>query len=871
MDKKRNEIYLAALLHDIGKFYQRADQPFAKSKELKPHIKNLSYLTNTTQDGYPTHQHAYWTMQFLENKDQIISKLNLQTDQESICNLASYHHRPTNENQAFIQLADWWSSGMDRSVFDEKNLVAHNKQEKYKKVPMISVFGSLIINGAKSPNRSYQVQPLSIVDSFPQEYSNEHLNDQALYQSLWKKFDEEFDLLPTTTIEAFSVSLYYLLKKYLWFIPASTIDFPDSSLFQHSKLTAAFAQCFYDYQLEQKGKAFSFNSTKGRFRITDGIFPVVLLGVDLSGIQAFLYNTSSKFAAKSLRGRSFYLQMIIESICWKLIRETRTTPSHIVYNSGGKFFMLLPNTDYIHQTLRNFFIQVDRELWKKHEGALSVSSRAIPFYFDNNIERGNPNISIQDVTKPVYLGDLWGKLISELNTQKTKQYRTVFLENFQSLFVNTEDLGGNVKVCAVTGREVIDQEISEVKSKLKDEEDLDMDVSLEVFEQKELGECLLGHTHIAFSDDFPDASRNIFTIPGAFKFSVRERDSIPFNSIALKTIYSDQDIDFLEEHQKAALGFRFFGGAEAPVQENNKKRVKTFEELTGIYIHDGKRFKDNNFPRLGVLRMDVDNLGRIFINGFDIKQQSFSAFATLSGMLDLFFSGYLNTLRNTEEFKKHIMIIYSGGDDIFAVGRWNKIITFGFEIQKKFREFTGRDDLSISGGIELFDPKFPISKAAESSGEAESRAKSYRKNSKNALCLFGIPIQWGNEWEKVTEWKELFYSWLKDDIISRGLLTQLFNYYQIFEHDKKEAQESRKRGTHHQTDLSWKWNAAYNLARRSKTVEKSPEKKQALDRLKTFIFTELNETNFRFEAFAVAMRWAELLFRMDKQDHNIKT
>jgi len=368
MDNRRYEIYLGALLHDIGKFYQRADDSFNKSNELKSNVKNLSYLTNTTQHGYPTHQHAYWTMQFLENKSSIIEKLNFSKGENDIFNLASYHHRPNNEVQAFIQLADWWASGIDRSSIDEEKLVAHNQKEAYKKVPMVSIFSSLKINKQQTKDKSYKVQPLTIEKIFPDIYSDENLNTQLKYRDLWDVFSKEFDDLPIYSLDAFSISLYYLLKKYLWFIPASTIDYPESSLFQHSKLTAAFAQCFYDFQVDSGNTAFQFDKIKNKLVLQKDMYPVLLLGVDLSGIQGFIYNISSKFAAKSLRGRSFYIQMVMESICWNLIHETLATPSHIVYNSGGKFFMVLPNTDFIHQKLESFFNNIEKNLWKKHEG-----------------------------------------------------------------------------------------------------------------------------------------------------------------------------------------------------------------------------------------------------------------------------------------------------------------------------------------------------------------------------------------------------------------------------------------------------------------------------------------------------------------------
>ena len=43
MENIRERIYLAALLHDIGKFYQRADQGSVRtSKYLKEHCKDES-------------------------------------------------------------------------------------------------------------------------------------------------------------------------------------------------------------------------------------------------------------------------------------------------------------------------------------------------------------------------------------------------------------------------------------------------------------------------------------------------------------------------------------------------------------------------------------------------------------------------------------------------------------------------------------------------------------------------------------------------------------------------------------------------------------------------------------------------------------
>jgi hypothetical protein len=139
-------------------------------------------------------------------------------------------------------------------------------------------------------------------------------------------------------------------------------------------------------------------------------------------------------------------------------------------------------------------------------------------------------------------------------------------------------------------------------------------------------------------------------------------------------------------------------------------------------------------------------------------------------------------------------------------------------------------------------------------GEAESEAKDFTRNNgstKNAISLFDIAVGW-EEFEGVLNWKDKFVGWLENDIISSGLLQKLFRYYDIFQTDT--------------TNLSWKWNATYNLARMAKDTN-NEVKKMALNELKSVLFTQIDfDKSFRFEALIVACRWAELELR-DKKNN----
>lgn len=65
MGTTREQIYLAALLHDIGKFYQRADSGSVySSKYLKEHGREEStFCPLMPGSNKYTHKHVLWTAQ----------------------------------------------------------------------------------------------------------------------------------------------------------------------------------------------------------------------------------------------------------------------------------------------------------------------------------------------------------------------------------------------------------------------------------------------------------------------------------------------------------------------------------------------------------------------------------------------------------------------------------------------------------------------------------------------------------------------------------------------------------------------------------------------------------------------------------------
>lgn len=868
-DKIRQQIYLGALLHDIGKFYQRASgqlDDLNNSNLSKEALRIADQICPTTQKGYFGYQHVIWTYQFFLDNKEIFKKVfagerfyeGKESNLDNFINFAVYHHRPSSFLQTFIQLADWWASGIDRTVSEEYvNKDVNWGKDKYKKVPLYAILQNVYISSNKPPKREkewyFGLNPLNFDDEnvsnilFPKEfYSNQINSFQSQYKEIWNKFVNEFKELPLGSFDVFVDSLYYLLKKYTWCISASTVDYPDSSLFEHSKMVAAFADCLYSYY-QENSDAFDYKNDKNRLKLQEKKYPVVLLAADISGIQNFIYNISNKQAAKSLRGRSFYLQILIETITNELLKRTNSYRSNIVYSSGGKMFMLLPNTKSIRDVISKYREDLEQWIWNEFHGDIYVSLDYVPFAYDMEHRAQNgKNIIIEGENDYFFLGDLWKALVDKTAQWKTKKFKSILTKD--NNFFEPFGQGGDTEVCSITGLESNNLKIINKKD---DEEEIKVLPQVET--QIEIGENLVGHKYIVYSEQKqPDnvfkASKYSFKIFNSYWYIFDDDEYNDVSSIDNAIIYCENNFDFLSNKKgdKSLYAYRFYGGNIVPTIN---KKIKTFEELVD---------KNASFKRLAILRIDVDNLSQIFINGFKEKDKNgeiksdrsnFSKLSTLSFQLDLFFSGYLNQIH--KKYLDNVIVIYSGGDDLFAVGDWHAIIAFAEDIRNEFRKYAcNREDISLSGGIAMVNEKFPIAKAADLAGEAENKAKKFVEE-KNTLNFLGENISWLKEFDAVKALKDYLYDALENEKLTKGLLQKIYVF----------------RDMKNNNNIGWQWLSAYTFARHTKE-----NNKDIIEKLKILFFTgsiELDGKNYQFgeraiDLLAIATRWADLKIRSER-------
>ncbi len=546
--------------------------------------------------------------------------------------------------------------------------------------------------------------------------------------------------------------------------------------------------------------------------------PYLFVGGDLSGIQKFIYNIASQKAAVSLKGRSFYLQLLIDSViqCILLHPNINVVKEHIIYSSGGKFYMLLPNIKTVTDALNDLQEEFEKKLWETHFGQLILSIDYI-------------NFGDHDITN---VSDLWKRLADKLTQKKNKKFSSVIEREFDNLFA-PQNVNGKEQVCVVTG---IESNCCE-KLNLTDEDS--PFVLPTVKEQTKLGNALKDTEYIlALPSELSDINKdNHIEILGIHNYLLTKKEYQKLNllnipqKITIKRL--NHPFNPIISDPNVVYECKFYGGNKQA--EKDKNSLKTFDDLA-----------DDSY--FGILRMDVDGLGKIFIEG--IQDKNLANYAKLSALLDYFFCGYLNEIR--EKYKNDVNIIYSGGDDVFAVGRWDKLIAFAEDIKTEFATYILKPEFSdllseshkkvtISGGIAIVNCKYPIAKSAQMAGEAEEKAKQFNNGTKNAITLFGEPISWESEFDKVENIKKEFIELYKDSNMPTAILHKIISF-----------SEMKDRG-----DISYVWNTAYYLKR---SMDRYSDANPIYTLCKN-LTTELFSGKRNYKLYALAARWAELEIR----------
>lgn len=166
---------------------------------------------------------------------------------------------------------------------------------------------------------------------------------------------------------------------------------------------------------------------------------------------------------------------------------------------------------------------------------------------------------------------------------------------------------------------------------------------------------------------------------------------------------------------------------------------------------------DTGINSLAVLKADVDSMGK-YLKNSDITN-NFENFDTFSKTIDNFFSLYVPKLMRNNYPNSYT--VFAGGDDLFLLGAWDEILELSRVIQKEFAKFI-QNKLSISFGIAIIKPSYPVSRIAEHTEELLEKAKGI-DDDKNAITLFGETVKWESYLSTFEKLSKAFEILEKDD------------------------------------------------------------------------------------------------------------
>lgn len=677
MERRKIQLILGGLFHDIGKVLYRYDDG-----------------RNHSASGY-----------------DYMKERNSGLNDKEILDQIRFHHAKElrsaeldDDSLAYITYwADNVASGADRRSKDEEpEYGAYDKYDKY--VPLETPFNILNSSGAAKQKYTYAMQEVYDDGSINYPDDTKKAYSEDTYGEIIKNLNECIASLSPD--EKYINSALGVLEANLSYVPSSTdkTQFVDISLFDHMKITAAIGSCMYDY-LSENGindyKEALLKNSKTYYSKKS----FLMMSMDISGIQSFLYSVESEKALKSLRSKSFYLEIMLEHIVDELLERLELSRANLIYSGGGHAYLLLPNTDIAKSTIDEFDSEA-REWFIDNFGIdLYVAMGYRTCSANELMNKGDTDGGVTENKTPY--ASIFKDLSTVISKKKTQRYSA---ENIIKL--NTASKEAHSRECRVCGR--VDRLTTG-------------DICEFCHDFKELSDGILNDGFITVLSN-PDEKKKCIRLPFDYYMFTEEEAELR------KRI--EEDGTYVRSYSKNKL----YTG-------NNMSTRLWVGDYVALSLFKDLAKSARGVKKLGVLRGDVDNLGQAFVAGFPAEYTSLSRAASFSRKMNMFFKLHINHILANGEYtlsaetdirdrgkRRNVAVVYSGGDDVFIVGAWNEIIETGIDLVEAFRKYT-QGKLTLSAGIGMFPKKYPVKAMARQTEELENASKDMP--GKDAVSLFG--------------------------------------------------------------------------------------------------------------------------------------
>jgi CRISPR-associated protein Csm1 len=615
---------------------------------------------------------------------------------------------------------------------------------------LVAIADTVGRNGRPSPSPAVlPLEELRPSRAFPQRGDDPQspYPSAEVLASLWQGFCTAWGENRCSTPVGFVARAAWVLERFTWCLPAASQAVADVSFFDHAKVTAALAVCL------------SIAESQARA-------PFLLVAGELVGIQKYLFDLRQGTGglARRLRARSFKVAAYVEMVSLTLLRRLGLPLTQRILFAGGKFVLILPNTPEVEQGIQEIRSEVARWVFDQSQGEVSISLAILPATAEE----------LHD------FATTFTKLGDQLRNARRRSGADVLLSSegwCESAFLlPAVELAENEVRCESCRRRT---------ANLAAVPPGELAVCSHCREEEQLGWQLPRARYVLYFAKKPVG----FLAPGG-SFLLMEAD-VP------EDLGADLVID---------LDGRGQGPGSLPIQGAFRSRhIPRDPKTAAAYEFSHLAFWGEGRELLACLKMDADNLGFIISQGVRprlpegnqgalsaVPGGSLARLAGLSRTLELFFGGYIEELLR-ERFSD-VYLVYSGGDDLVAIGPWSRILDLAGEIREQFRRFTADNPVwSLSAGVAVINPHVPVlvaiaeadrllevSKNIVGAGilpypPPEDVSAAGESPKKNRITVFETSIPWDEFGPMMAQAKRLT-TWVRQGVVSTGQVRRLMYY-----------------------------------------------------------------------------------------------
>lgn len=677
-------LILGAFFHDIGKFEQRC----------------------TGNPGRRYHQDMGVQLVASGRFETRFQKI-LGDRASTLTQIIAKHHDQTPDGlTSIVQNADRLSAS-ERVEF-ETNSDGPAWTNRWGHVHLASVFGKIQLAADRRLEPRYFGQQVLTRQNFEalvpraldnEEYTNSDLTfKEHIFTAFCSDLEAVLDTFQTEADFSTLVNLLLVLfEKYMWCVPDFTgSSETDISLFNHLKDVAGFSHAMHK---------------------SDNARKLNLIIGDIPGIQDYIFNVTEKKAAKILRGRSIFVQVLARNFASKFLNTLGLTECSLVMLAGGKFYIVSQSSDD--------FVSLFQECVKPIENYLSEN-----FEYELGFASGYHEFDWLDLRDgKVTFGEIIESANRDLLNRKMQPFASRFYADGTArtekfVIEKKLDVSGNgdwnsVK-CAVTGKPIRKGRERKIDDGLGTEEILTVDQQCKL--EYDLGsEVRQGNLILELDDSLLNVKRVCRVSDGPFD---RETPKLLINPV----------LDDLLNPDVITRGV---------LVNTRLLDVANFVSRGGDGLMDFDTMASHNkgAKYLTLIKGDVDNLGLIMAQGLARDSEdtekvndltAVSRTSTLSNHLKYFFSIYLNGFleRWEQQGTDHkVYTVFAGGDDLMLICPQSSALSLTNELNEAFENFACQNpEIHASYSLTNFRPDTPIRMVAEAAEKNQAAVKSIMKN-----------------------------------------------------------------------------------------------------------------------------------------------